>query len=96
MITFRNLSSAFHNLDLGDKPVIAHASLSAFGEVQGGAVTMLGALRSVIDSLLMPAFTYKTMIVPENGPLNNGITYGSAKDANRMAEFFDPKTPLIW
>jgi aminoglycoside 3-N-acetyltransferase len=93
MLTFRNLSSAFHNLDLGDKPVIAHASLSAFGEIQGGAVTMLGALRSVIDSLLMPAFTYKTMIVPENGPLNNGITYGSAKHANRMAEFFDPKMP---
>lgn len=93
MLTFRNLSSAFHNLDLGDKPVIVHASLSAFGEVQGGAVTMLGALRSVTDSLLMPAFTYKTMIVPENGPLNNGISYGSAKDANRMAEFFDPKMP---
>ena len=93
MLNFRNLSSAFHNLDLGDKPVIAHASLSAFGEVQGGAVTVLGALLSVVDTLLMPTFTFKTMIVPDAGPPNNGITYGSAKDANRMAEFFDPEMP---
>ena len=93
MLTFRNLSSAFHQLDLGDKPVIAHASLSAFGEVQGGAATVLGALLSVVDSLLMPTFTYKTMVVPDDGPPNNGITYGSAKDANRMAEFFDPQMP---
>lgn len=93
MLTFRNLSSAFHSLDLGDKPVIAHASLSAFGEIQGGVGTVLGALLSVVDSLLMPAFTFKTMIVPDDGPPNNGITYGSAKDANRMAEFFDPEMP---
>ncbi|MFN2236091.1 MAG: hypothetical protein ACK2U1_17840, partial [Anaerolineales bacterium] len=86
MLTFRNLSSAFQNLNLGNKPVIAHASLSAFGEIKGGAVTLLGALHSAVDSLLMPAFTFTTMIVPENGPSNNGITYGSAKDANRMAE----------
>jgi len=93
MLTFRNLSTAFENLELGDKPVIAHASLSAFGEVQGGAQTVLGALLSVVDSVLMPTFTYKTMIVPEDGPPNNGITYGSTKDANRMAEFFDPEMP---
>jgi aminoglycoside 3-N-acetyltransferase len=33
------------------------------------------------------------MIVPDDGPPNNGITYGSAKDANSMAEFFDPNMP---
>lgn len=93
MLAFRNFSSAFQHLDLGDKPVIAHASLSAFGEVQGGAATVLGALLSTVDSLLMPTFTYKTMVVPDDGPPNNGITYGSAKDANRMAEFFDPEMP---
>jgi aminoglycoside 3-N-acetyltransferase len=94
MITFRNLSSAFSQLDLGKKPVIAHASLSSFGQVQGGAPTVLGALLSVVDSLMMPAFTYKTMVIPDDGPLDNGITYGSGKDANRMAEFFDPEMPV--
>ena len=93
MLSFHKLSSAFQNLDLDGKPVIAHASLSAFGEVRGGAATLLGALLCAVDSLLMPTFTYQTMIVPDEGPPNNGITYGSANDANRLAEFFDPDMP---
>jgi aminoglycoside 3-N-acetyltransferase len=93
MLNFRDLSSSFRQLDLGKRPVIAHASLSAFGQVQGGADTLLGALLTVTPSLLMPTFTYQTMIVPDDGPPNNGITYGSGKDANRMAVFFDPDMP---
>lgn len=93
MLSYRKLSSAFQHLDLGNKPVIAHASLSSFGDVQGGASAVLGALLSVANSLLMPVFTYKTMIVPVDGPPDNGITYGSANNANRMAEFFDPEMP---
>ncbi len=93
MLTFRDLSSSLRSLDLGQRPVIAHASLSAFGEVQGGAETVLGALMAVSPALMMPAFTYQTMIIPEDGPPNNGITYGSAKDANRMAVFFEPDLP---
>lgn len=41
----------------------------------------------------MPAFTYKTMIIPLSGSETNVITYGSGTDANRMAEFFDPQMP---
>ena len=93
MLTFRDLSSSFRRLDLGQRPVIAHASLSAFGEVQGGAETVLGALLTAAPTLLMSTFTYQTMIVPGNGPPNNGITYGSAKDANRRAVFFEPDLP---
>jgi aminoglycoside 3-N-acetyltransferase len=93
MLRFRDLSNAFHQLDLGGKPVVAHASFSSFGEVQGGPATVLGALLSEVKSLIMPTFTYKTMVVPEEGPPDNGITYGSARDANRMAEFFDPNMP---
>jgi aminoglycoside 3-N-acetyltransferase len=93
MLNFRNLSNGFHQLDLGNKPVIAHASLSSFGEVQGGAATVLGALLSEVDSLIMPTFTYKTMVTPDDGPPNNAITYGSSTNANRMVEFFDPNMP---
>ena len=93
MLTFRDLSSAFRNLNLESRPAIAHASLSAFGEVQGGADTVLGALLSVTDTLVMPTFTYKTMIIPAEGPPDNGITYGSAEDANRLAQFFDRDLP---
>ncbi len=93
MLTFRDLSNALRRLDLGQRPVIAHASLSAFGEVQGGAETVLGALLTAAPSLLMPAFTYQTMLIPDDGPPNNGITYGSAKDTNRRAVFFEPDLP---
>ncbi len=74
-------------------PVIAHASLSAFGRVQGGAASVVGALLAVFPALLMPTFTYKTMLIPEDGPPNNGLQYGSGFDQNRMAEFFRPDMP---
>lgn len=94
MLTFRDLSNSFRHLDLGQKPVIAHASLSAFGEVQGGAETVLGALLSAASSLLMPTFTYQTMIIPSDGPSENGIIYGSGMDVNRKAVFFEPDLPV--
>ncbi len=93
MLTFRKLSTSLQRLDLGQKPVIAHASLSSFGEVQGGVETVLGALLTTAPSLMMPTFTYQTMITPEDGPSKNGITYGSAQDANRRAVFFEPGLP---
>ena len=75
-------------------PIIAHASLSAFGYVEGGAETVLSALLQQFDSLLMPAFTYKTMVTPETGPPDNGLDYGAYQDANRMVQFFDPQMPV--
>ncbi|MFH1633430.1 MAG: AAC(3) family N-acetyltransferase [Chloroflexota bacterium] len=94
MLTYRNLVCELRKLDMGhSQPVIAHTSLSAFGEIPGGAQTLVGALTSVYDSVIMPTFTYKTMLTPKVGPPNNGITYGSKQNANRMAEFFRPDMP---
>ncbi len=75
-------------------PVILHASLSSFGEIRGGAETLLGSVLSLTSGVMMPAFTYKTMIVPEEGPPDNGMVYGSQRDQNRMAEFFLPDMPV--
>ncbi len=94
MITFRDLVNDLRELGLnGTQPVIAHASLSAFGKIQGGADSLVGALLAVSSGLMMPTFTYKTMVTPETGPPNNGITYGSGAESNRMAEFFHPEMP---
>ncbi len=94
MLTFRDFITGFRKLDIDhSRPVIVHASLSAFGEVHGGAETVLGALSSSFDTLIMPVFTYKTMITPEVGPPDNAITYGSGKDTNRMAEIYRPDMP---
>jgi aminoglycoside 3-N-acetyltransferase len=94
VLTFRDFLTAFRELGLNPaKPVIVHSSLSAFGEVQGSADTLLGALVSCFDSMIMPTFTYKTMIIPEVGPAENAIRYGSGKDTNRLAEIFHQDTP---
>ncbi len=69
----QHLLVGLRSLKLNGKPVIAHASLSAFGQVQGGAETLVSALLAVFDSVVMPVFTYKTMIIPPVGPENNAI-----------------------
>jgi aminoglycoside 3-N-acetyltransferase len=95
MLTFRDFVIALRKLELDrSRPVIAHASLSAFGEVHGGAETMLGALLSTCNTVIMPAFTFKTMLIPEVGPEDNALVYGSGVDSNRMAEFFRPDIPV--
>lgn len=89
MLTFRDFITGLRRLEIDQsRPVIVHTSLSAFGEVHGGAETVLGALSSAFNSLVMPAFTYKTMIIPEVGPPDNAISYGSGRDTNRMAEIY--------
>jgi aminoglycoside 3-N-acetyltransferase len=93
MLSFHAILSSFRELDLGQSPVIAHASLSAFGLVRGGAETVVGAMMAAFSSVIMPTFTYKTMITPEVGPPNNGITYGSGRESNRTAEFYRPDMP---
>lgn len=93
MLTSEDFKSALDSLELGEKPAIAHASLKPFGEVQGGPETILRALLASISGLIMPTFTYKTMIIPEVGPPNNGLTYGRYRDLNRMAEPFHSNKP---
>ncbi len=95
MIDYTDLTTGLQQLRLPPgAPVIAHASLSAFGRVEGGAPAVAAALVSLYDSLLMPAFTYKTMVVPEAGPPNNALDYGKEIDRNRQAEFYRPWMPV--
>ncbi len=92
-ITFTDLRTSLFKLGLSHTPVIAHASLSSFGEVVGGAEAVLRAVIDSVWALVMPTFTYATMITPEVGPPNNGIHYGSERDLNRMAEPFRRDMP---
>lgn len=93
MLTYADLKTSFLSLGLTGKPVIAHASLKAFGWIEGGATTLLYALLDSTAALIMPTFTYKTMITPEVGPPNNGLTYGAEGDLNKMAEPFTKDLP---
>ena len=90
MLGYEDLKSAFNDLNLQEELVIAHSSLKPFGYIQGGAETVLDAMLESFHSIIMPTFTYKTKIVPDVGPPNNGIVYGSGRDSNKMAEPFHP------
>jgi len=90
---YDELKAAFHQLGLAHHPVIAHASLKPFGYIHNGADTVLQTLLESVRGLIMPTFTYKTMLTPGVGPPNNGITYGAEEDLNKMAHPFTPAMP---
>jgi aminoglycoside 3-N-acetyltransferase len=89
----RDIETGLRALQLGEAPVVVHASLKSFGHVDGGAESVVNALLRTFTSVMVPTFTYKTMITPPVGPADNGMVYGSGQDANRMAEFFTPSLP---
>jgi aminoglycoside 3-N-acetyltransferase len=89
----RDLYLGLRELRLGDAPVIVHSSLKSFGQVQDGAQSVVSALVAVFPTMLVPTFTYKTMVTPLTGPGNNAMPYGSGESQNRMAEFFTPGMP---
>jgi aminoglycoside 3-N-acetyltransferase len=95
LIRFR---SVLLELGLIDNPVIVHASLKAFGYIHGGGETVVRALSETTAGVLVPTFTYKTMITPDVGPPCNGLTYGSEQGLNAMAQPFHadmPADPLM-
>ena len=93
MVRLRDLVLGLRDLHLGNAPVIVHPSLKSFGQVESGAQTVVSALAAVFPCVLVPTFTYKTMVTPLTGPEHNAITYGSGESQNRMAEFFTPRMP---
>ena len=94
MVSFHEIFSGLRQLGLDKQgPVIIHASLSSFGEVRGGAETLLGAVLGNFNAIMVPTFTYKTMVIPEEGPPDNAVSYGSEHDRNLMAEPFSPDMP---
>ena len=93
MSDLADLRTGLAKLGLNKSLVIAHASLKAFGHIEGGADTMLEALLDSVRGIIMPTFTYKTMLNPRIGPPRNGMTYGSETNHNKMAEAYHPDMP---
>jgi len=92
-VRLRDLILGLRDLHLAGAPVIVHSSLKSFGQVEGGAWTVVNALVAAFGTVVVPTFTYKTMITPLTGPENNGITYSSLQDQNQLAEFYTVRTP---
>ncbi len=93
-VGFRDIQKGLHDLGLTRASrVIVHTSLSAFGRVRGGAETVVGALTSLCQLVVMPTFTYQSMIWPLVGPSNNAATYTGHDDDNANADLFRPDLP---
>ena len=93
MTTYTELKTTLDSLGLKDAPVIAHASLRSFGEVEGGAPMVVQAFVDSFGGVVMPTHTYKTMLVPQAGPDNNAMDYGKPDPFNPEPEFFTPHMP---
>src|ERR1041384_6491415 len=94
-VSFRDIQKGLRELGLTNTSrVLAHASLSAFGPVRGGAETVVGALTSLCPLVMMPAFTYQCMARPLVGPPDNATTYGDHQEENANAEIFRPDLPI--
>ncbi len=94
MVSYHDLVAGLRKLGIErSRPVIVHGALSAFGHVQGGADTVVGAMLASFEALMMPVFTYQTMVTPLNGPADNALEYGTGQDRNSQAVFFRPDLP---
>ncbi|MGZ9223712.1 MAG: AAC(3) family N-acetyltransferase [Anaerolineales bacterium] len=89
MSGYDGLFAVFQSLHLQEKLVIAHASLKPFGYIHGGAEAVLAAMLDSFAGIIMPTHTYKTKIIPDVGPPNNGIVYGNGIYKNKMAVPFE-------
>jgi len=94
MLQYHDLKKTLHGLAIArSEPTIVHVSATLIPLVKGGAQTILGAILGAIDNILMPSFTFKTMLIPEVGPADNLLEYGSGRIENLNAAIFTPDLP---
>ena len=89
MLGYREIVNGLQQLGVKNQyPVIAHIHSELQHKVKGGAKTILGALLTATDNIILPAFTTRTLVIPEAGPANNALEYGSGLESNLQAAFF--------
>ncbi|MBN2556775.1 MAG: AAC(3) family N-acetyltransferase [Anaerolineales bacterium] len=94
MVSYRDLINMLRDLGLDTySRVVVHASLTGFEHVTGGARSLVGALIETCETVIMPAFTTTTMVVPPFGPPDNGLDYGSATGENLAANIYTLDLP---
>jgi aminoglycoside 3-N-acetyltransferase len=74
--------------------LIAHVNMTALGPVDGAEGEVKDAILAAAGTVVMPAFTYQTQIIPQIGPPDNALVYGSGDTINAKAEIFRPDLPV--
>lgn len=77
----------------GVEIVVVHSSLSAFGWVAGGADTVVAAVRSVVPTIIAPAFTYLARLP---SPPDSDIPFNAGTPTATWQEFNEAvrRTPV--
>lgn len=95
MIRYRELVKAFARLGLDSHSrVLAHATPGTARLLAGGVESLVAAVVSATETVMMPAFTLRAAIVPPFGPEDNGLEYGVDDAANFDSEIFTPELPV--
>ncbi len=76
-VTKSDITKAIDSLNLKNRAICLHSSLSSFGHVAGGAKSVIEAFLDSGCTLLVPGFTYDYTISPplDMRPLRNGMNY---------------------
>ena len=82
IVTKDDVKKAIVEVGLNGKIVCIHSSLSSFGEVAGGADTVIDAFLEEGCTVLTPSFSYDYCLLPVERIKQNGIDYD--------AEHFEP------
>ncbi len=94
MVSYHELIRSFRTFGFRREfPVITHIGKNLSSKIQGGLSTFMGALLSSVDNILLPAFTYATMVVPQEGPTDNNMAYGNHDEQNALAAIYSHTLP---
>lgn len=76
-VTQQDIITGLEKLRLQPSKVAVHCSLSSFGSVNGGADTVIKAIFSVYETVMMPAFCWEANAAPPDAdrPQQNGCNY---------------------
>lgn len=98
VVTIADIRDAARRLNLTGRPVGIHCSLRSFGEVEGGAASIIEGLRAEGCTALVPAFSYEFLVPPppEQRPARNGWDYGSDTEPLKGASLvYTPDSEVI-
>jgi aminoglycoside 3-N-acetyltransferase len=94
MVSYHDLIKTFRSFGFRrESPVITHIGKDLPLKVNGGISTFMGALLTTVDNILLPSFTYSTMVVPHQGPPDNALQYGRHDAHNAHSAIFSHTLP---
>ena len=83
VVTRADLDRGFERFGLRDVQIaVVHSSLSAFGWIEGGAPTVIDALREPVPTIVVPAFVYASHL-----PTPPGMSIPNNSDAALAADW---------